>query len=85
MDAAMSDDLGRNKEEEYSHGHALELARMLPGRYSSSVWNIPFFVAFSGVSFLGVWFFFSQDPKYESNPTYYDLSLTTWATINGII
>jgi predicted ferric reductase len=66
-----------------SVGHSLELARMMPGRYSNPIWNVPFFVAYTGASFLGFWYLFSQDPHDAMN--YFDLSKMTWITLYALL
>jgi Ferric reductase like transmembrane component/Ferric reductase NAD binding domain len=66
-----------------SKGHPLELARVLPRRYSSAVWNLPFFVFYSGVSFFGFWYLFNQDP--HDPMSYYDLSKMTWITLYAVL
>lgn len=64
-------------------GHSLELARMLPRRYASPIWNIPFFVAYSGASWFGFWYLFSQEPEAPMN--YYSLSSMTWITLYSVL
>jgi Ferric reductase like transmembrane component/Ferric reductase NAD binding domain len=66
-----------------SEGHRLELARMLPRRYSNPIWNIPFFVFFSGSNFFGLWYLFHENPHHAMN--YYDLSRTTWITVFAVL
>jgi ferredoxin-NADP reductase len=39
-------------------GHAMELGRMMPARYSRMVWNAPYFVAFTSSVWLGFHFMF---------------------------
>jgi predicted ferric reductase len=63
-----------------STGHSLELARMMPRRYANMVWNFPFFVAFSGASWLGVWYL--VPPTSDEDPTSYsEYSSMTWITM----
>ena len=38
-----------------SVGHPMEIARMMPGRFSSLAWNLPAFLAFSGMIWFGYW------------------------------
>ncbi|GAX18369.1 hypothetical protein FisN_23Hu263 [Fistulifera solaris] len=66
-----------------STGHPLELARMLPRRYSAAVWNIPFFVFYSGVTFFGFWYLFSQTP--DKARSYYELSKMTWIVVDAVL
>jgi Ferric reductase like transmembrane component/Ferric reductase NAD binding domain len=66
-----------------SESHPLELARMIPGRFSSPIWNIPLFVSFSFAIWFGFWFFFTQD-NFEVE-SYYNLSRMTWVTIYGVL
>ena len=67
-----------------SAGHPLELARMLPRRYSNPIWNIPFFVFFSGTNFLGLWYLFNKNP-HPHPMNYYDLSKATWITLYAVL
>lgn len=69
--------------DENSAGHPLELARMLPRRYSMAFWNIPFFVFFSGVTFFGFCYLFSKTP--ENARSYYDLSKMTWIVLYAVL
>ena len=64
-------------------GHALELARLMPRRYSNPIWNFPAFVAISAPTWFGFWFIF----KYYMYPydSYYDLSLETLITMYFIL
>jgi hypothetical protein len=64
-------------------GHSLELARVVPRRYANPIWNVPFFVAYTGASFLGFWYMFSQDPHDPLN--YYDLSKMTWIILYVVL
>jgi Ferric reductase NAD binding domain len=66
-----------------SPGHPLELARMLPRRHSSWVWNLPFCVFYSGVTFFGFWYLFDQDPKEPAS--YFDYSKMTWITVYAVL
>jgi Ferric reductase like transmembrane component/Ferric reductase NAD binding domain len=66
-----------------SPGHPLELARMLPRRHSSWVWNLPFCVFYSGITFFGFWYLFDQDPKEPSS--YFDYSKMTWITVYAVL
>jgi predicted ferric reductase len=66
-----------------STGHPLELARVLPRRHSSAIWNLPFFAYYSGVSFFGFWYLFNQDPREPTS--YYDLSKMTWITVYAVL
>ena len=68
---------------EDSRGHPLELARMLTRRYSNPIWNIPFFVFFSGANFFGLWYLFSENPDRPSS--YYELSKPTWVTLYAVL
>jgi Ferric reductase like transmembrane component/Ferric reductase NAD binding domain len=65
-----------------SRGHPLELARMLPRRYSNAIWNLPIFIFFSGANFLGLWYLFNKNPHDPMN--YYDLSKATWITLYAV-
>jgi hypothetical protein len=62
-----------------SSGHPLELARMLPRRYSVAVWNFPFFLLFTVSVFVGFQLLWDQNPHDPMN--YYDLSKMTWLVL----
>ena len=83
QDKSSNDDRGSaanaTVDKDISSGHPLELPRMLPRRHSKALWNIPFFVFYSGVTFFGFWYLFSQTPQKPSN--YYELSKMTWITL----
>jgi predicted ferric reductase len=64
-------------------GHPFELARMLPGRYSSWLWNIPYFLGFSASTWLVYWFVFSQQS--HNAYSYFDLSKMTWTVIYVVL
>lgn len=66
----MMDDIADPKEEDLSmnnpvasKGHTMELARMMPARFSSIKWNIPYFFAFSTSVWLAFHIMFSQRSK----------------------
>jgi predicted ferric reductase len=59
-------------------GHHMELARMMPARFSSIKWNLPYFIAFAGSVWLGFHVMFSQ---YDYGPSYRELSEEVWVTI----
>ncbi|GAX28218.1 hypothetical protein FisN_41Lu013 [Fistulifera solaris] len=62
-----------------SSGHPLELARMLPRRYSIALWNFPFFLLFTVSVFAGFQLLWDQNPHDPMN--YYDLSKMTWLVL----
>ncbi len=61
-------------------GHLMELGRMMPGRYSSILWNVPLFLAITIPTWLMYWYVFSN---YEVKDTwsYHDLIQMTWTTV----
>jgi len=61
-------------------GHPLELARMLPRRYSNPIWNIPYFLYVSGAVFFGFWYLFNRYKREASWPyySYSDIAKMTW-------
>jgi hypothetical protein len=63
--------------------HPLELARMIPRRFSNPIWNIPLFISYSFAVWFGFWFLFTQD-NFDSE-SYYNLSRMTWVTIYGLL
>jgi predicted ferric reductase len=64
-------------------GHSFELARVLPRRHVSAIWNLPFFVYYSGATFFGFWYLFNQDPREPTS--YYDLSKMAWITVYAVL
>lgn len=58
--------------------HSMELARMLPARYLHVVWNIPYFLAFSGALWLGFHLMFF--PFNWAGPSLASMSKQTWIT-----
>lgn len=63
-----------------SRGHTMELARMMPARFSSIKWNIPYFFAFSASVWLAFHIMFSQY-DYSEVSSYRDNSELVWVTI----
>jgi predicted ferric reductase len=64
-------------------GHPLELARMLPRRFSRAVANFPYFAALSSSIWVGYWYIFKHDP---TDPmSYYQYSQITWYTVYAIL
>jgi predicted ferric reductase len=61
-------------------GHPFELARMMPRRYSSLFWNIPFFVAVSTAIWFGFWYLFTSQGSHHVM-SYYDQCRMTWITV----
>jgi Ferric reductase like transmembrane component/Ferric reductase NAD binding domain len=73
-----------------STGHPLELARVLPRRHSSPIWNLPFFAYFTGVFSFGIWYLFRELPDpYANYPvysvSYYVFSKMTWITMYAVL
>jgi Ferric reductase NAD binding domain len=64
-------------------GHPMELARMLPRRYSRAVANFPYFAALSCSIWVGYWYIFKHDP--HEPMSYYDYSQLTWYTVYAIL
>jgi hypothetical protein len=63
--------------------HSMELARMLPARYLHVVWNIPYFLAFSGALWLGFHLMFF--PFNWAGPSLASMSKQTWITALVIV
>ena len=59
-------------------GHAMELGRMMPARFSRMIWNIPYFIAFTSSVWLGFHFLFYP---FDYVPTFRDLSEETYITM----
>jgi hypothetical protein len=66
-----------------SPGHPLELARMLPRRYANAMWNLPFFVFYSGATFFGFWYLLREFAPEANN--YYTLAQMTWITMYVVL
>lgn len=66
-----------------STGHPIELPRVMARRFSSPIWNIPLFVAYTGATFLGFWYLFEQDPHDPTN--YYQLAMSTWIILYAVL
>jgi len=64
-------------------GHPLELARMLPRRYSSPIWNVPAFVFFSMTSCFGFWYIVSRSEK-VNYLSYSNLAMMTWISLSTV-
>ena len=58
----------------------MELARMMPGRYSTIKWNVPLCLAISVPSWLMFWYVFRTYGE-TGRRSYYDLAHLTWVTI----
>jgi predicted ferric reductase len=65
-----------------SSGHAMELGRMMPARFSRMIWNVPYFVVFTSSVWLGFHFLFYP---YDYAPSFRDLSEETYITILVIL
>jgi predicted ferric reductase len=63
-------------------GHNMELARMMPARFSSMKWNLPYFIAFASSVWLAFHIMFSQ---YDQARSYRDRSEEAWVTILVVI
>jgi predicted ferric reductase len=61
-----------------SSGHAMELARMMPARFSRMIWNLPYFLAFTGSVWLGFHFMFFP---FDNANSYLDKSEHTYITM----
>lgn len=59
-------------------GHAMEIGRMMPARFSRMVWNVPYFAVFTISIWLGFSFTFHPNP-HES--TFRELSQQAWNSI----
>ena len=68
----------RNPGNSNGTGHAMELGRMMPARFSRMIWNVPYFVAFTSSVWLGFHFLFYP---YDYAPTFRDLSEETYITM----
>ena len=58
----------------------MELARMMPGRYSNIKWNVPLCLAISVPSWLMFWYVYRSYVSSEQM-SYYDFAQVTWVTI----
>ena len=66
--------------------HSLELARMLPRRYAHILWNLPFFVAFTGISWFVLWYLAVPTILNQEKLTnYYEYSRLTWMTMYVVL
>ena len=71
---------GENPGSGNSAGHAMELGRMMPARFSRMIWNVPYFIAFTSSVWLGFHFmFFPYD--YVSLGTYRENSEEAYITM----
>jgi predicted ferric reductase len=64
-------------------GHPMELARMVPRRFSRAMANVPYFAALSCSIWVGYWYIFKHDP--HEPMSYYMYSEMTWITIYAIL
>jgi predicted ferric reductase len=60
-------------------GHAMELARMMPGRHSKIQWNLPYFLIFTSCIWLGFHFVFA--PSSWKRTSYNSMSRAIWVTL----
>jgi hypothetical protein len=74
---------GGKVETEHGKGFAMELARMMPGRFAQVRRNIPLFIAFSGMVWL--FFHFTFFPYADVKNTFAQMSDETWITILLIV
>jgi predicted ferric reductase len=65
-----------------SSGHAMELGRMMPARFSRMIWNVPYFVAFTSSVWLGFHFLFYP---FDYVPSVRDLIEETYITVLVIL
>jgi predicted ferric reductase len=69
----------RERSDNHEQGHAMELARMMPGRNSKIQWNIPYFLVFTSCICLG--FHFEFVPSSWTHTSYKGMSRAVWPTL----